>query len=118
MAPAPAFADWVREHLAGLAPIEIKPMFGAASVYAEGLIFALLEDGVIWMKADDENQPALEAEGARQISYTSKDGRVMLMPYWSLPDSAVDDADEAVAWARRSLDAARRKAALKTPRKR
>ena len=118
MAHDPAFADWVREHLAGLGPIEIKPMFGAASVYAEGLIFALLEDGVIWMKADDENQPALEAEGARQISYTSKDGRVMLMPYWSLPDSAVDDADEAVAWARRSLDAARRKAALKTPRKR
>ena len=118
MAHDPAFADWVREHLAGLGPIEIKPMFGAASVYAEGLIFALLDDGVIWMKADDENQPALEAEGARQISYTSKDGRVMLMPYWSLPDSAVDDADEAVAWARRSLDAARRKAALKTPRKR
>ena len=118
MAHDPAFADWVREHLAGLGPIEIKPMFGAASVYAEGLIFALLDDGVIWMKADDENQPALEAEGARQISYTSKDGRVMLMPYWSLPDSAVDDPDEAVVWARSSLEAARRTAALKKPRKR
>ena len=42
----------------------------------------------------------------------------MLMPYWSLPDSAVDDPDEAVAWARSSLEAARRKAALKKPRKR
>ena len=118
MAHDPAFADWVREHLAGLGPIEIKPMFGGASVYADGLIFALLDDGVIWMKADDGNQPALEAAGARQISYTAKDGRVMLMPYWSLPDSAVDDPDEAVAWARSSLEAARRKAALKKPRKR
>ena len=118
MAHDPAFADWVREHLAGLGPIEIKPMFGGASVYADGLIFALLDDGVIWMKADDGNQPALEAAGARQISYTAKDGRVMLMRYWSLPDSAVDDPDEAVAWARSSLEAARRKAALKKPRKR
>ena len=118
MAHDPAFGDWVREHLAGLGPIEIKPMFGGASVYADGLIFALLDDGVIWMKADDGNQPALEAAGARQISYTAKDGRVMLMPYWSLPDSAVDDPDEAVAWARSSLEAARRKAALKKPRKR
>ena len=118
MAHDPAFGDWVREHLAGLGPIEIKPMFGGASVYADGLIFALLDDGVIWMKADDGNQPALEAAGARLISYTAKDGRVMLMPYWSLPDSAVDDPDEAVAWARSSLEAARRKAALKKPRKR
>ena len=118
MAYDPAFGAWVREHLAGLGPIEIKPMFGGASVYADGLIFALLDDGVIWMKADDENRPALEAEGARQISYTAKDGKVMTMPYWSLPDSALDDPDEAVEWARRSLEAARRKAALKKPRKR
>ena len=118
MAYDPDFGEWVREHLAGLGPIEIKPMFGGASVYADGLIFALLDDGVIWMKADDGNQPALEAAGARQISYTAKDGRVMLMPYWSLPDSAVDDPDEAVGWARRSLEAARCKAALKKPRKR
>jgi len=114
----PAFGDWVREHLAGLGPIEIKPMFGGASVYADGLIFALLDDGVIWLKADEGNRPALEAEGARQISYTAKDGKVMTMPYWSLPDSAVDDPDEAVEWARRSVETARRKAALKTPRKR
>ncbi len=118
MAYDPAFGAWVREHLADLGPIEIKPMFGAASVYADGLIFALLDDGVIWLKADDENRAALEAAGARQITYASKDGKVMAMPYWSLPDSALDDADEAVRWARSSLEAARRKAALKKPRKR
>ena len=118
MAHDPAFGDWVREHLAGLGPIEIKPMFGGASVYADGLIFALLDDGVIWMKADDGNQPALEAAGARQISYTAKDGRVMLMPYWSLPASATDDPEEAVEWARGAIDAAMRKQAAKRVRRR
>ena len=117
MAHDPAFGDWVREHLAGLGPIEIKPMFGGASVYADGLIFALLDDGVVWLKADEINAPLLQGAGARQFTYPTKGGTQMAMAYWSLPESALDDADEAVDWARRSIDASLRKAAAKKPRK-
>lgn len=108
-----AFGDRVREHLAALGPIEIKPMFGAASVYFDGRIFALLDDGVIWLKADDENAPDLIAAGGRRFSYAAKDGRTMEMAYWSLPEPAVDDPDEAVRWARAAIEAAARKAARK-----
>jgi DNA transformation protein len=113
-----AFGDWVHEHFAALGPLRIKPMFGAAAVYADGLIVALLDDGVVWMKADEENEPALKAAGATQFTYPMKDGRIMPLAYWSLPDAAVDDADEAVRWARMSLAAAVRKAAKKTSRRR
>ena len=58
------FEDWLREHLAGLGPLEFKRMFGAGAVYSRGLIFALLDDGVVWLKADETNIPALEAAGA------------------------------------------------------
>ena len=34
---------------------------------------------------------------------TRKDGKVASMGYWTLPDSAIEDPDEACAWARRSL---------------
>ncbi len=112
-----AFGDWVREHLAALGPIEIKPMFGAASVYFDGRIFALLDDGVIWLKADDENAPDLIAAGGRQFSYASKDGQRLEMAYWSLPEPALDDPEEAVRWARSSIEAAVRKAAKKKPRR-
>lgn len=113
-----AFGEWVREHFAALGPLQIKPMFGAAAVYADGLIFALLDDGVVWLKADEENEPALRTAGATQFTYPMKDGRIMPLAYWSLPDAAVDDADEAARWARLSLAAAVRKAAKKkTPRK-
>lgn len=112
-----AFGEWVREHLAALGPLEIKRMFGAASVYFEGRIFALLDDGVIWLKADDENAPALIDAGARQFTYPAKDGRPMAMAYWSLPEPAVDDPEEAVTWARGAIEAAVRKAATKKPRK-
>ena len=102
---------------AALGPIEIKRMFGGAAIYAHGLIFALLDDGVVWLKADESNAPSLQAAGARQFTFPTKEGKEMTMAYWSLPESALDDPDEAVEWARRSIDAALRKAAAKKPRK-
>ena len=117
MAYDPAFGEWVREHFAALGPLEIKRMFGGASVYANGLIFALLDDGVVWLKADEVNAPLLQAAGARQFTYSAKDGQEMAMAYWSLPENALDDPDEAVDWARQSIDAALRKAVARKPRK-
>ena len=116
MAYDPDFGEWVREHFAALGPLEIKRMFGGASVYANGLIFALLDDGVVWLKADELNAPLLLAAGGRQFTYPTKDGKQMAMAYWSLPESALDDPDEAVDWARQSIDAALRKAAAKKVR--
>ena len=117
MAYDPLFGEWVHEHFAGLGPLTIKRMFGGAGVYANGLIFALLDDGVVWLKSDDKNEPALRDAGARQFTFPMKDGQLMSMAYWSLPEPAVDDADEAVRWARMSVDAALRKATAKTVRK-
>ncbi len=112
-----AFGDWVREHFADLGPLQIKPMFGAAAVYADGLIWALLDDGLVWLKTDADNEAALRDAGSRQFTFPMKDGREMTMAYWSLPDTAADDSDEAVTWARASIAAARRKAAAKSVRK-
>jgi DNA transformation protein len=117
MAYDPDFGEWVREHFAALGQIEIKRMFGAGAVYAHGLIFALLDDGTVWLKADEINEPLMQAAGSRQFTYPTKGGETMSMAYWSLPETALDDPDEAVDWARRSIDAALRKAAAKKPRK-
>lgn len=103
-----AFGDWVRDHLGDLGPIEIKRMFGAAGVTFGGTMFAILDDGEVWLKADVTLAEDLAAAGSRQFSYPTKGGQTMLMSYWSLPDEAVDDAEEAVAWARRSVEVAHR----------
>jgi len=113
----PDFEEWVREHFAALGTLEIKGMFGAAGVYRHGTIFALLGDGMVWLKGDETTVPALQAAGSRQFTYSGKDGAVMGLGYWSLPDSATDDPDEAVEWARGAIDVALRKAAKKMVRK-
>ncbi|MCR6643409.1 MAG: TfoX/Sxy family protein [Terricaulis sp.] len=58
-----SFHDFVRELFAGLGPIQIKRMFGGAGVYAEGRMFALLADEVIYLKADAALKAALEVQG-------------------------------------------------------
>lgn len=118
MAYDPAFGDWVRDHLQGLGPIEIKRMFGGAGVKSDGSMFAILDDGVLWLKADEALARDLQAEGARQFTYPTKDGGQMSMAYWSLPETALDDPDEAVHWARRSIALAAAKAQAKRPRRR
>ena len=105
--------EWVREHFAGLGALEIKRMFGGAGVYASGVIFALLDDGVVWLKGDEALGEAFVDAGSRQFTYPTKDGRMMSMGYWSLPETALDDPDETVAWARRSLNVAVKKASGK-----
>ena len=116
MAYDPDFGEWVREHFHALGRLEIKRMFGGAGVYASGVMFALLDDGVVWLKADQALAPALREAGSRQFTYPTKDGRTMSMGYWTLPDSALDDPDEALAWARRSLEVALRTAASRRTR--
>ena len=117
MAYDPAFGDWMREHFADLGPLEIKRMFGAGAVYSNGLLFALLDDGVVWLKGDEESIPQYEASGSRQFTYAGNDGEVMNLGYWSLPETAVDDTDEAIKWARIAIGAALRKASAKKVRK-
>ena len=110
------FEAWTSEHFAALGPLEHKRMFGAGAVYLRGVLFALLDDGEVWLKGDETNIPALEAAGSRPFTYEGKDGAVVKLGYWSLPETAVDDADEAVQWARGAVEVALRKAATKKPR--
>jgi DNA transformation protein len=107
---------FVLELLETLGPISNRPMFGCGALYADGLLFGLIDDGVFYLRADDQVVGRFKAAGSRQFTYPSKDGD-MNLGYWTLPDEACDDPEAAVEWARLSLDAARRKAAAKKPKK-
>ncbi len=109
MAVSPDFLDHIRELLGGLGPLTVKPMFGGASVQLDGTAFALVFRETLYLKVDDETRAAFEAEGSGPFIYDMKDGRSASLGYWSLPEGALDDPDEAVRWARLALEAAWRK---------
>ncbi len=97
-----------QELLEGLGPISARKMFGGAGLYRGGVIFAVIVKGEVMVKADAKSPLGaaliedLEAAGAERWTYEGKKG-LTGMPYWRLPDSALDDPDEATRWAERSL---------------
>nr|MDQ2705058.1 TfoX/Sxy family protein [Pseudomonadota bacterium] len=47
--------------------------------------------------------------GCSQWIYPNrKTGRDVAMPYWTVPDAALDDPDEMALWARKALEAGKR----------
>lgn len=109
------FHDFVRELFGGLGPVQIKRMFGGAGGYADGVMFLLLADDAIYLKVDGMLKAELAAEGSGPFVWAptkgSRAGEQVEMGYWRLPDSALDDPDEAVIWGRKALAVARAKAA-------
>lgn len=103
----PPLFDLVRDLFSGLGPVLIKRMFGGAGVYAEGRMFALLAEDTIYLKVDPALKADLAAAGSNPFIWRPdsgpKAGQAVEMGYWSLPDSALDDPDEACAWARRAV---------------
>lgn len=114
MAVSAEFLDHLTELLAGLGPLTVKKMFGGASLQVDGAAFALVFGETLYIKVDDDNRAAFEAAGSGPFVYGMKDGRTQALGYWSLPESGLDDPDEAVRWARLGVEAAFR---AKKPKK-
>ncbi len=109
MSVSEGFAAHLKECLAGLGPVEIKRMFGGGGVYADGIMFGLIADDVLFLKADDTSKPAFEAENLGPFVYSGK-GKPITMSYWRTPERLMDDPDEMTVWARTALAVARRAA--------
>jgi DNA transformation protein and related proteins len=91
-------------------PVRVRRMFGGAGIWADGTMFGLIVDHVIYLKADDAIIPNFERERMGPFVYATKNGSRSLQSYWRMPDRLYDDPDELALWARRSLEAARRAA--------
>jgi DNA transformation protein len=109
--------DRITDLFSGFAPVAVRRMFSGSGVFADGLMIALVVDGVIYLKADDSLVPLFEREGRAPFSYKTRNGRRTLNSYWRMPERLYDEPDELAEWARHSLQAARR-AGNKPKRKR
>jgi DNA transformation protein len=110
-------AEAIRELFDPVIRVSLRRMFGGHGVYADGQMFAIEADGLIWMKCDAATQPAFEARGLRPFTY-AKNGKPYAMSYRELPDSAFDDAEELRGWVRLAREAAARAAAARAPSRR
>ena len=101
--------DAIGDLFLGLGPVEIRRMFGGKGIYYNGLIFGIEICGELMLKADGESLVDFVKAGCKQWTYTgSRHGKLVSMPYWSVPDAALDDASEMKPWAQKAYEAAKR----------
>lgn len=101
------FAAFAVELLGCAGRVAARRMFGGYGLYCDGVMFALIAEDVLYLKADDVNWPEFERAGSKPFTYDAK-GRRMTMTYWRAPDAAMESADEMAPWARAALAAALR----------
>jgi DNA transformation protein and related proteins len=108
MSSSAEFAEFLKEQLRGFGPVTIRRMFGGAGVYLDKLMFGLIADEVLYLKADDTSRPEFEAEGLGPFVYDAKGGKNIVMSYYRAPERCLDDAEEMTLWARKAYAAALR----------
>ena len=101
------FAQFVLEWLSAWRPVTARRMFGGHGVYHAGVMFALIADGQLYLKVDDESRGVFEAAGLSPFVYEAK-GRRVALSYCRAPDAMLDEPDVALEWAERGWQAALR----------
>ena len=78
---------------------------------------ALVADGTLFLKVDDDNREAFEKAGTGPFIFRSKDGKESSMSYYQCPDEAFDRSETMKPWINLALDAAKRQEVKKNSKK-
>ena len=101
---AKATADVMVDRLASIGDVSSHSMFGGYGLYLDAVMFGLINTaGTLHLRVNDKTSPDFAEAGGEPHGK---------MPYYSVPDSVMDDADNLCAWAAQAAaiaQAARRK---------
>ncbi len=106
------FVSYLVDLMQSIGPVCAKGMFGGHGIFLDDLMFALVADGVLYLKADKEIIPEFEEKGLEAFTY-GKQGKEFKMSYYQAPEEALEDVEEMNVWANRAYGAALRAAAKK-----
>jgi len=82
-------------------------MFGGYGLYREGLMFGLVADDTLYLKADDRSRAEFIDQGLTPFIY-HKQGKPYRMSYYLVPLEALEDAELLCQWAEKGYAAALR----------
>jgi DNA transformation protein len=90
------FMALVLDQLRGVPAVTHRRMFGGWGLYAGGIFFAIVSDGRLYFKTDEDSRPAYLARGMGPFTYGQDHS---LKTYWEVPPDVLEDAQELARWA-------------------
>ncbi|TFW72985.1 transcriptional regulator [Methylotenera oryzisoli] len=106
------FAQHLNDVFRLFGPISLRRMFSGYGVFHDGVMFGLVSQETLYLKADTENSADFRDQGLSQFEYV-RQGKIIGLSYYQAPEIVLEDANEAALWARRSFVAALRANASK-----
>lgn len=108
MAADRGLIDWVAEAMAPVGTITSRAMMGGATLYCDGVVFAIVVEDALWLKADKVSDAMWDNVGAARFTFTRKNGATGSMNYRRAPDDCYDDDEVLRDRAAHAVDAGRR----------
>lgn len=96
-----AFREEVEEKLSAAKMIRSRPMFGGVGIYAEELMFAIIDDDKLFFKVNDTNCQDYIDKGMDRWAIANT--------YYEVPADILDDPAELGVWIDKSLRVAESK---------
>ncbi len=106
------YVDYVMELLGPFGTVGARRMFGGHGLYLDGLMFAIVSEDTLYLKADDMNRIEFEQAGCEIFSY-ARQGKPARLNFFRAPEDAMESSELMLPWARTAYAAALRSNAKK-----
>ncbi|MBD2858186.1 TfoX/Sxy family protein [Spongiibacter sp. KMU-158] len=80
-------------------------MFGGYGLFLDGLMFALVIEDTLYLKADEHSRVDFEDRDLPPFTY-GRQGKQIALSYFQAPEEALDDSQMLADWANRAFAAA------------
>jgi len=86
------FTSYVVDLMQTIGPVSAKYMFGGYGLFLEGLMFGLIADSVLYLKADKETENEFKAKRLEKFTYNNKGKELNFGKISFLSDSRIAQA--------------------------
>ena len=110
MSASTELLDFLLDQLSPLGNVFARRMFGSMGVFLDGRMFGILSrENRFYIKADTQNIEKFLEQGCEPFCYwvsqPSGERKQKQLSYYEVPDSAMEDQDELMLWARLGISA-------------
>ena len=101
------FVSYLHEIFASFGTIRTRRMFGGFGIYHRDLMFGLVIEETLYLKADVLSISQFEELGLPPFEFNRR-GKMVKLSYYQAPEEIFEDFEQAKVWAKHAYDAALR----------
>ena len=111
------FVTYAVDLMQSIGPVHAKRMFGGYGIFLDDLMFGLVADDILYLKADMETINEFSENDLKPFTYKKK-GKELKISYYQAPEETLENSEVMGVWANKAYSVALRAASNKRSKKR